>query len=187
MDPLFAAVGASTPLFGQSPGFYTGVDDVTAQLLDRVSGEILATAENIMKQKPEVDLHNADHLYDIIVRYYDKGIENKTDLKTVITTNGVYQGLEHPVIETSEGKYLPDFTHRYLTEDIPYGLAVIRGIAEVANVPTPNIDMVLLWAQEKMGKEYLVNGAMHGKDIKYSRCPQRYGLNTLDDLLNLGS
>ena len=63
-----------------------------------------------------------------------------------------------------------------MTEDIPYGLVVIRGIAEIVGVETPNIDKVLLWSQEKMGKEYLVNSKIQGKDVEKSRAPQRNGL-----------
>ena len=66
-----------------------------------------------------------------------------------------------------------------MTEDIPYGLAVIRGIAEIVKVETPNIDKVLTWCQEKMHKEY----QLQGKDIASSRAPQRYGFTTLESIL----
>lgn len=46
------------------------------------------------------------------------------------------------MVETEDGKFMPDFKFRYLWEDIPFGLAVIRGIATVAGVATPNIDEV---------------------------------------------
>ena len=52
------------------------------------------------------------------------------------------QGLTHPMKETEDGKFVPDFKFRYLWEDIPFGMAVIRGIGTVAGVPTPNIDKV---------------------------------------------
>ena len=100
---------------------------------------------------------------------------DKTSLYTAIQTNAAYQRLKHPVKKTDKGKFVPDFTYRYMTEDIPYGLAVIRGIAEIAEVETPNIDKVLTWCQEKMGKEYLENSKLQGKDVATSRAPQRYG------------
>ena len=34
-----------------------------------------------------------------------------------------------------------------------------------------------------MGKEYLVNSKLQGKDIATSRAPQRYGLTTLESNL----
>ena len=62
--------------------------------------------------------------------------------------------------ETDDHSFVPDFAHRYLTEDVPYGLVVIRGIAEIVQVDTPTIDKLLLWAQEKLGKEYLVGSKL---------------------------
>ena len=45
------------------------------------------------------------------------------------------------------------------------GLAVLRGIAEILEIETCFIDEVLIWAQEKIGHEYLVAGKMTGADI----------------------
>ena len=117
------------------------------------------------------------------MRCYPEDISDKTNLYTAIQTNAAYQGLKHPVKKTDDGKFVPDFTYRYMTEDIPYGLAVIRGIAEIAGVETPNIDKVLTWCQEKMEKEYLVNSKLQGKDVATSRAPQRYGFITLESIL----
>ena len=91
------------------------------------------------------------------MRYYPENILDKTSLYTAIQTNAAYQGLKHPVKKTDDGKFVPDFTYIYMTEDIPYGLVVIWSIAEFVGVDTPNIDKVLTWCQKKMGKEYLVN------------------------------
>ena len=42
---------------------------------------------------------------------------------------------------------------------------------------TPNIGKVLLWAQEKIGKEYLVGSKLQGKDVTSTRSPQRLDLS----------
>ena len=117
------------------------------------------------------------------MRRYPHDISNKSTLYTAIQTNAAYQGLRHPVKATEDGKFVPDFTYRYMTEDVPYGLVVIRGIAEIVGVKTPNIDKVLTWCQQKMGKEYLVNSKLQGKDVSSSRAPQRYGFTTLESIL----
>ena len=119
------------------------------------------------------------------LRCYPEDITDPTNLYTSIHTNMAYKGLKHPVKRTPEGKYLPDFTYRYMTEDIPYGLAVIRGIAEIVGVATPNIDKVVTWAQTKLDKEYLVGCPckLQGKDVASTRAPQRYGLTTLESIL----
>ena len=123
------------------------------------------------------------HIYEWYMRCYPEDISDKTNLYTAIQTNAAYQGLKHPVKKTEDEKFLPDFSYRYMTEDIPYGLAVIRGIAEIVGLETPSIDKVLSWSQKQMGKEYLVNSKLQGKDIASSRAPQRYGFNTLESIL----
>ena len=45
-----------------------------------------------------------------------------------------------------------DASVRYFTEDIPYGLLLIKAFAELTETPTPAIDDVINWAQNIMGK-----------------------------------
>ena len=125
------------------------------------------------------------HIHLWLVRRYSHDISNKSTLHKAIQTNAAYQGIKHPVKTTEDGKFVPDFTHRYMTENVPYGLVVIRGIAEIVGVRTPNIDKVLTWCQEKMGKEYLVNSKLRGKDVASSRAPQRYGFTTIEHILSV--
>lgn len=124
-----------------------------------------------------------EHIYNWYMRCYPQDISDKTNLYTAIQTNAAYQGLKHPVKKTEDGKFLPDFSHRYMTEDIPFGLVVIRGIAEIMGIETPNIDKVLTWSQQQMGKEYLVDKKLQGKDISTSRAPQSYGFTTVESIL----
>lgn len=166
----------------QPPLFYNGLTESAANLLSSMCDEIVNTAKKI-EQKSGVDMSKVVHIYEWYMRCYPEDISDKTNLYTAIQTNAAYQGLKHPVKKTDEGKFVPDFTYRYMTEDIPYGLVVIRGIAEIVGIETPNIDKVLSWSQEKMGKEYLVNSKLQGKDIATSRAPQRYGLSTLESIL----
>lgn len=113
---------------------------------------------------------------------------DKTSIYTMLRTNKGYRGLTHPMREVEiDGvkKYLPNFKYRYFTEDIPMGLVVTRGIAELAAVPTPNMDTVIMWCQEMLGKEYLVDGKLVGKDIHSTRAPQHYGFTDLDTFMDV--
>lgn len=69
------------------------------------------------------------------------------------------------MIEGDDG-YRIDPEVRYFTEDIPFGLIMIKSFAEYTNTPTPRIDDVIYWAQEIMGKEYLVCGHLSGRDVQ---------------------
>ena len=169
--------------FDAPPLFYQGVDEVTAELLTKVSDEVVEISNQIMAQYPDVDLSQVIPMYDWDISYYGHDITDKTNLMTAMRTNVTYQGITHPMVQTADGKYVPNFNHRFLTEDIPFGLVCIRSIAEIADVPTPCMDKVLSWSQEKLGKEYLVGSKLIGKDLAETRCAQRYGFTTMDDIL----
>ena len=170
----------------EAPLFYNGLDEYSADIMSGASDEIIAIAKGIMQQKTDVDLNNVSHIYQWYLRAYSEDIDNKENLYQAIRTNHAYEGLTHPMKSTADGKLVPNFEYRYLTEDIPYGLVVMKGIAEVAQVATPVIDRMILWAQEKMGKEYMVDGKISGKHVPETRSPQRYGLTTLETMLGWG-
>ena len=86
--------------------------------------------------------------------------------------------------EISPGEFAPNFGYRYLTEDVPFGLAVAKGIAQLADVETLAIDAVLRWAGVKLNKMYLTDGRLDGPDVKGLPIPQNYGVRTLSDLVN---
>lgn len=78
------------------------------------------------------------------------------------------QGLGSPMIEV-EGGFVPDFTSRYFTADFPYGLAILRQIADVAGVDTPHMAETLRWYEDVTGNV---------SDFRLSD----YGINTAEDL-----
>ncbi|HLL70473.1 MAG TPA: NAD/NADP octopine/nopaline dehydrogenase family protein [Pyrinomonadaceae bacterium] len=167
----------------RSPLFYQGVDEDTAELLGKVSEEVVRVSRRIMSEHPPLDLTQVIPMYDWDITCYGKDIKDKTNLMTALRTNSGYKGITHPMTRTANGKYVPDFNHRFLAEDVPFGLVVIRGIAEIARVQTPCLDKVLRWCQERLGKEYLVGSRLVGKDLATTRCPQRYGLTTIGEVL----
>ena len=81
--------------------------------------------------------------------------------------------------------FVPDFSNRYFTEDIPLGLCVYKGLADIASVETPTIDKIITFCQLHMGKEYILNGRLEGKDVKTTSAPQRFGMETISDLQRL--
>jgi hypothetical protein len=164
------------------PLFYQGVDEETAALLEEISDEVVATSKSIMHEHPGVDLSQVIPMYEWDIGCYGADIADKTNLMTALRTNAGYDGMTHPMIRRDDGDYVPDFSHRFLTEDVPFGLVVIRGIAELAGVPTPQMDRVLCWSQHAMGREYLLGKELRGRDVAFTRAPQRYGYS-LDDIL----
>ncbi|XP_060079252.1 octopine dehydrogenase [Ylistrum balloti] len=166
----------------EAPLFYQGIDQATADMLTACSDECKEVANAIMAACPGNDLSDVKDIYQWYLEYYHEDIQDDKDLYHAITTNKSYKGLVHPV-KAEDGGVVPDFGNRYLTEDIPMGMIVFKGVAIAAGVPIPKNDKLIMWAQEKIGKEYLVDGALTGKDVATTRCPQRYGFNTLNAIL----
>ncbi|MFC6099513.1 NAD/NADP octopine/nopaline dehydrogenase family protein [Olivibacter domesticus] len=77
------------------------------------------------------------------------------------------------------GGYVPNFNNRYFQEDFPYGIIIVKSIAKHLHVATPQIDEIIEWGQRMMGKEYLVNGRLVGKDIKQSGAISSSELDTV--------
>merc|ERR1712083_714888 len=104
--------------------------------------------------------------------------------KNVFAKNVGLTGFHFPMKKV-EGKdeYEIDFTNRYFNEDIPDGLCVYKGYAELADVETPGIDAILNHFQKFMGKEYIKDGKLAGKDAMATKAPQAFGYTTLASLL----
>jgi len=167
------------------PLFYQGVTKDIAQILEEMSKEILILTEELKKRYENIDLTNVLSLKEWLITSYKNSIVDKSTLETCFVTNRAYQGLCAPMREVENGYFLPDFQSRYLTEDVPYGLVVTKAIAQLAEVRMPIIDEVILTVSKWMAREYLTDGYLKGRDIKETRIPQNYGINRLEELINL--
>lgn len=168
----------------EKPLFYQGVDETQANLLSKVSDEVLATGKELEKLRSGIDMSEVIHIFDWYKIYYKDQVTDKSSLMSAMRTNKAYDGLVHPMTANDNG-FVPDFTYRYTAEDVPFGLVVMKGIAEIAGVDTPTIDQIIAWAQQKLDKEYIVGRKLSGKDIASARAPQSFGLHTLDDLFKM--
>lgn len=170
--------------FDQELLFYEGVDDESEEVLLRLTDEGLAITQRVGELHPHLDLSAVVSTYGWLTEAYADQIGDASSLKRVLQTNAAYKGLKFPMQPGPDGKgFMPMFTYRYLTSDAAIHLMVLKGIAELADVPTPMLDCVLEWAQEKLGQEWVRDGRVCGRDLAQTRAPQKYGINTLDELI----
>lgn len=168
----------------EKPLFYQGVDDFTEQVLVGMTDEVQAVARKMEKEVAGLDLTDACTLKQWYMECYDGQMSDTSTLKGCMNTNTAYTGLTHPCKE-EDGKFMPDLKYRYIAEDVPTGLCFSKGLAELCEVPTPYLDKVVTWAQSCLGKEFLVDGKMQGKDIAETRAPQGVGVKTLNEFIEL--
>lgn len=172
----------------EKPLFYQGVDDFTEKVLLEMTAEVQKVCKEVEKLVSGMSLKDACTLKQWYHDSYDGQMTDTSTLKACMNTNAAYNGLTHPCLGEAPN-YMPDLKYRYLAEDVPTGLCFAKGVAEILTIPTPRIDKVLIWAQECIGLEILVDGKMKGKDISKTRAPQGVGITTFADfkkLANLG-
>lgn len=168
--------------YSEAPLFYQNVDATTAELLSQISDEIQEIRMALQAWNSSLDLSAVIPLDVWLRRAYKPDLGDASSVQSCFQTNRAYANLRAPMREV-QGGWAPDFHARYLVEDVPYGLIVTRGIAELVSVETPVIDRVIAWSQEKMGKEYLVGNKMRGRDLGETRAPQRYGRNEIYQMI----
>merc|ERR1719473_2253941 len=126
----------------QSLFFYQGVDEFTEKVLNGMTEEVQTVCRKMESMVKGLDLKDACTLKQWYLDCYDGQMSDTSSLKACMNTNKGYDGLTHPCKEEG-GKFMPDLKYRYLAEDVPTGLCFMKGVAEIAEVPTPMTDKVL--------------------------------------------
>lgn len=143
-------------VYEEIPAFYKIWDDYSSELLISCDEEFHA----VLSALP-VKIEQIPTLLD----YYES--VDAESLTRKIQSITAFEGIFTPMKQMNNG-YIPDFSSRYFIEDIPFGLLIIKSIAEILNVTTPTIDKILLWGQEMIGKQYMLAGKLNGKDLLHS-------------------
>ncbi|MGF1467132.1 MAG: NAD/NADP octopine/nopaline dehydrogenase family protein [Sandaracinaceae bacterium] len=148
------------------PLFYEEMDEYSASYLERVNEEALRIRDAIVGRYPEVDLSAVKSRHEVFKAYGEHVLDDST-LLSCYRTNRAYTGITTPVEATGvPGKVRCPAGHRYFQDDIPYGLCVYRYLADLLDVRVPEIDRLIVWGQRIMGKEYLVDGRLAGRDVE---------------------
>ena len=79
--------------------------------------------------------------------------------------------------------------HRFIVDDVPFGLCVLLGLGELVGCPMPDTAQLTLHLQAYLHKEYVVVDAatlmLRGRDVGETGAPQAYGVDTLEKLRKL--
>lgn len=116
------------------PLFYEEWDDASSELL-------IACDEEVQKICQSLPIFKLSDVKSLRSHYESPTVEAMTKKLSSIKA---FKGLATPTIE-QEGKLIPDLHSRYFTADFSYGLAIIKQVADFANVKTPYIDSTMNW------------------------------------------
>ena len=170
---LFGQLPADA-LLGENPLFYGEWTPCASHWLIRCDAEL----QTLLTYIP-LDLHEVKSLKQHYESDTEEAMTNK--LRSIRSLHAI----RSPMLEEN-GMYRIDWNSRYFQADFPFGLAIIRGIAELFRCPTPSIDVVLSWYAQSTGQEYyLPNGSFSGKSLKNTGIPQNYGIDNTDSFLHV--
>lgn len=172
----------ATPL-KEIPFFYTDLNQLSADNMEKLSDEIQLIKKAILKRYPHIDLDNVLPLKDRIILQYGDQVKDPTNMYTTFTTNTGYRVMTIPMEKTSDGQFVLNTKARTFVEDIPFGLIVLKDLAEMLNVDVPFTTQCIEWHQEMMGKEYVKGGKINKALIHETGAPSRYGFDTIDKLV----
>lgn len=121
---------------------------------------------------------------DRIIKQYGKQVKDTTNLKTVFATNQGYTQVKFPMKQV-EGGVILNPESRFFWEDIPYGLCILKDIAQMVKVKTPTTDKMIEWHQKFMNKKYIESGKLVKETLKETGCPSKYGIKDIEKFLQI--
>lgn len=164
------------------PYFYRDTSDEAGRFVERLSADACAVAGKLQTITGDaLDLEGVRSIHDWLRRSYSAVTSDTGSVASCFRT-GPLQARLAPMVQASPGEFVPDFAYRYLSEDVPYGLAVTKAIAQIAGTRTPAIDTVLRWAQKHLGTTFLRDGALDMESLADLPLPQNYGIESVADL-----
>jgi len=164
---------------------YEDFDALSAEYLAKLDNELQTIKIALCLHYPQLDLSAVPPIKERIINGYGDDVADTSSLLQVMRTNKGYVGCGTPLTKTPDGRYTPNAGCRLYWEDIPYGLCILKGLAEMlGDIPTPTINEMIYWHQEHMGKEFLcADGKLNPLLLGETGSPARYGLHTLDDVV----
>jgi len=166
------------------PYFYRDTTDEAGAFIEELSADVCAVAKQIeSKSGGSLDLSGVWPLLKWLQHTYPTQTEDTSTVATCFRT-GPLQARKAPAKEVAPESFAPDFHYRYMTEDVPFGLVVTKGFAQLAGIGTPAIDAVLRWAQRKLNTRYIRSGKLDMQGVHTLPVPQNYGFDSLDALVH---
>ena len=164
----------------EKPLFYEEVSELSSYFLAKADEEVQCI-KRALEQASGVDLEAVWPLRLNLKKVYGPIVEDNRTLMLAMRTNHAYKTIRTPLKQVPGG-FTIDEEHRFFLEDIPYGLVILRDLADICELKTSMIDELIVWAQQLMGKEYLVQGELKGKDMKETGAPTIWGIKSIKQL-----
>ncbi|XP_052274303.1 opine dehydrogenase-like [Dreissena polymorpha] len=171
----------------KEPLMYQEVDENSMRYIDGISSEINDLANILTKRFPSLDGTALINVQQNLIEEYPGLIKDKSSILSCLKTNTALEGLVYPMTKTTDDTFVPNFQHEFITEEIPYGLLIVKQMVDMVELKTPIIDEVIQWSQEKIGAKYMKEGELSYVDRKRGRLPMAYGIDTIEEFVDFFS
>lgn len=148
--------------------FYEQWDDETSKLLFAYDNEL----QNICRSLFPLDMRDVVPL----PIYYESDTPEKLTKK--LKSIESFKVVKVPLIGNK-----PDLNSRMFIEDYPFGVCVIKDIAQMVQVNTPVIDMLLEFYAKISGHTYFNKDGSYTDEICETGVPGIYGIKTKNQLI----
>lgn len=169
------------------PRFYKDYDDFSAQCLADLDDDYSKVRDRIKQLYPNKDFHYMLNYLDL--EHYTYNFTS-SDIVDSFVNSPTLQAIHTPVIQDNDGHVVIDKNGRFFMDDIYYGIAIVKWMAELLLIDVPMIDKLLHWAQDLRGEQIisgdnhlLLNSADLNAPLK-SGIPYFYGKKTIKDIID---
>ena len=169
------------------PLFYKDYDAFSAQCLADLDDDYSKVRNRIKQLYPDKDFHYMLNYLNLEHYTYNS---SSSDIVDSFVNSPTLQAIRTPVIQDQDGSVEIDKNGRFFMDDIYYGIAIVKWMAELLLIDVPMIDKLLHWAQELRGEQIiskdnhlLLNSADLNTLLK-SGTPYFYGKKTINDIVD---
>eukprot|EP00357_Protocruzia_adherens_P017510 CAMPEP_0115006692 /NCGR_PEP_ID=MMETSP0216-20121206/20666_1 /TAXON_ID=223996 /ORGANISM="Protocruzia adherens, Strain Boccale" /LENGTH=431 /DNA_ID=CAMNT_0002373353 /DNA_START=13 /DNA_END=1308 /DNA_ORIENTATION=+ len=161
---------------------YEDMDDFSANEMQLLDNELQSIKKALVKRFPALDLDNVIPLGERVIKQYGSDVSDTSSLKQIFRTNLGYATVPVPV-QKVPGGVQPAVKSRLFWEDVPYGLCILRNMADMLDLQVPNVNKQIEWHQKFMGVQFLKDGKLNMEVMNTTGTPIRYGMNTIEEVI----
>lgn len=183
---LYKVHGSTWSTVDDVPLFYKDYDEFSGKILADLDDDYTKIREQIKQMNPNMDFHYMLNYLDLEhYTYHSRSV----DIVDSFVNSPTLQAIRTPVVANDNGEVELDKNCRFFMDDIYYGVAIAKWIAEQLNIDTPTIDNILRWAQEMRSERiiadnnHLILDSMDLATPMKSGIPYYYGLTKIQEIL----
>lgn len=162
------------------PRLYADLDDASADAIQSLDDEIQAIKKEIVRRYPQIDMRPLHPIKERISYNYKDSITDFSTLKSVFNTNDGYAKNVFPSVPAPNGDgIILNTKTRFFSEDIPYGLCILKNMGDILGVPMKNTEKIIRWHQKFMDDKFVdEDGNLIEDIIEKTGAPAKYGIKT---------